>query len=122
MAAAMLSLIACDNSNGGHETSGEPAASAAIADPLESWLGKWNGPEGTYLDIKRDGAQYDITISDLDGPKNFSAIEQDGTLQFMRNDVGEAIKPGTGADTGMKWLADKTNCLVVKPGEGYCRD
>ncbi len=110
LAAAVLSLIACDS------------GTSQSAPPLESWLGKWNGPEGTYLDIARDGAQYDITIRDLDGEKKYSAIEQDGTLQFMRNDVGEAIRPGTGTDTGMKWLADKKNCLVVKPGEGYCRD
>ncbi len=24
--------------------------------------------------------------------------------------------------TGMKWLLEKRNCLVIKQGEGFCRD
>jgi hypothetical protein len=96
--------------------------SSEATPPMESWLGKWNGPEGTYLEIARDGAQYDIVIKNLDGETRYSAIEQDGTLQFMRDEMGETIKPGTGDETGMKWLAGKQNCLVIKPGEGFCRD
>jgi hypothetical protein len=31
------------------------------------------------------------------------------------------LRATDGAGTGMKWLADKTDCLVVAPGEGFCR-
>jgi hypothetical protein len=56
------------------------------------WVGRWPGPEGTWLDI-----------SVADG-------------------VRESLRATDGAGTGMKWLAGKTTCLVVRPGEGFCRD
>jgi hypothetical protein len=34
----------------------------------------------------------------------------------------ESIHAGNGEDTGMKWLLDKKNCLIIKYGEGFCRD
>ena len=39
-----------------------------------------------------------------------------------RDGVRESLRPGSGVETGMKWLQDKSDCLVVKPGEGYCRE
>ena len=33
----------------------------------EQWQGRWNGPEGTYLDITGTPADYRLTIADLDG-------------------------------------------------------
>jgi hypothetical protein len=33
-----------------------------------------------------------------------------------------ALHRTDGARTGMKWLADKRDCLTVAFGEGYCRD
>ena len=44
------------------------------------------------------------------------------TIAFERGGIKETIRAGSGADTGMKWLSEKKDCLVVKPGEGYCRD
>ncbi len=32
------------------------------------------------------------------------------------------IRATSGAETGMKWLSDKLDCLTIRPGEGYCRD
>ena len=40
----------------------------------------------------------------------------------MRDGRAESIAATTGDETGMKWLAGKTNCLTIKVGEGYCRD
>ena len=40
----------------------------------------------------------------------------------MRNGVAETAVPGNGDAAGLKYLAGKQDCLVVKPGEGYCRD
>jgi hypothetical protein len=34
---------------------------------LDDWLGRWVGPEGTFLDLARKGAGYVITIQSLHG-------------------------------------------------------
>lgn len=95
---------------------------AQSSDPISNvWLGKWNGPEGTALTIAPTGAGYNVTIQNLDGPRVFPVSLKNDALVFTRDHVEERIRPGTGTETGMKWLADKKNCLVVKPGEGYCR-
>lgn len=88
----------------------------------EDWIGRWQGVEGTYLDIAKAEGGYAVTIADLDGPREFEGVADKGGLAFDRDGARELIYAGNGRDTGMKWLADKRNCLVVKPGEGYCRD
>lgn len=95
------------------------ASSTSVAD---QWIGRWLGPEGTYLDIAKDGDGFRITISDLDGPRTFQGVARDEIIAFERDGQTESLRQGTGAETGMKWLADKQNCLVVKPGEGFCRE
>lgn len=106
LAAAALLLSACD------PKAGSPA----------EWSGRWNGPEGTYLELTPQGEALTVTIADLDGPQSFEGKYDAGTVLFTRNDVQETIRSGTGKETGMKWLLDKQNCLIVKEGEGYCRD
>jgi hypothetical protein len=46
----------------------------------------------------------------------------DGRVQFERAGRPEVLRHTDGEATGMKWLADKTNCLTINPGDGYCRD
>lgn len=88
----------------------------------EQWQGRWNGPEGTYLDITGTPADYRLTIADLDGPRRFVGRAQGGQIVFVRDGVLERIRASDGEATGMKWLLDKQNCLTVRSGEGYCRD
>src|SRR6185369_1863352 len=88
----------------------------------DSWLGKWNGPEGTYLDIRGGKGVYQLTIRNLDAARTFDASATDDGITFQRDGVKEVIKATNGEATGMKWLADKQHCLTVKPGEGYCKD
>ena len=90
----------------------------------DSWAGRWQGPEGTYLDIqKSDRAdEYNLVIADLDGPRPFKGHPVKDGLTFARNRIRETIKSGNGQATGMKWLADKQSCLIIKTGEGFCRD
>lgn len=87
------------------------------------WPGRWNGPEGTYLDLgfNADG-NVSVVIADLDGPRNFKGRLVDETVQFSRRGKVEIIRAASGHDTGMKWFLDKKDCLVIRPGEGYCRD
>ncbi|MBL7785209.1 MAG: hypothetical protein JNM36_04840 [Chitinophagales bacterium] len=92
---------------------------------VDTWMGKWNGPEGTYIELAtKDHQTYQIAIADLDGPKKYEGTADDkGTaINFVRNNITETIKEGNGKDTGMKWLDEKTTCIYIKAGEGFCRE
>lgn len=97
------------------------ATAASAAEVPVGWLGKWQGPEGTWLEITGGSGTYRVTVQNLDGARSFDAKAGTGTLVFVRDGTIETIRTGSGTDTGMKWLADKRDCLVVKTGEGYCR-
>lgn len=86
------------------------------------FAGKWTGPEGTSLVITPDGNDYDVVITNLDGPRTFHGTAKGENITFLRDGKSLVIRRGSGADTGMKWLADKKDCLVVDANEGYCRD
>jgi len=78
--------------------------------------------EGTFLRLERKGAAYAVTIANLDGPRTFDAAAAGEALTFERDGKTETIRATNGAGTGMKWLAEKTDCLVVTAGsEGFCR-
>ncbi len=102
--------------------SAPPASTATLSASPGSWVGRWQGPEGTFLEITGGPGTYSVTVQNLDGPRRFDAKAGTDTLVFTRDGVQETIRAGNGQDTGMKWLAEKRDCLVVKPGEGYCRD
>jgi hypothetical protein len=100
----------------------------AIGDPVrgglaatDAWLGRWRGPEGTYLHIGGGGGRYQLTIADLDGPRVFEGVAEGGSIVFERDGKRETLRPTDGRGTGMKWLAEEANCVVVVPGEGFCR-
>ena len=88
----------------------------------DQWLGQWTGPEGTFLRLEGGEGSYTITIQDLDGPRTYQGTAVGTHIQFDRNGVKESIHATDGTATGMKWLSDKSNCLTIRPGEGYCRD
>ncbi|RYY73273.1 MAG: hypothetical protein EOO52_17840 [Gammaproteobacteria bacterium] len=96
--------------------------SATTSIITDTWLGKWNGVEGTFIDISGGNGTYTITISDLDGPKQYQGSSKNNQITFERNGITETIQPTDGPGTGMKWLSDKSNCLRVREGEGWCRD
>ena len=98
------------------------SASTNAEPATDQWLGQWNGPEGTLLRLAGGKGKYEITIQDLDGPRTFQGSAVGGQIQFERNGVKASIRATNGAGTGMKWLSDKSNCLTVRVGEGYCRD
>jgi hypothetical protein len=98
-------------------------ASRASAPPTaDEWVGRWIGPEGTYLDIAGANGVYEVTVKDLDRARTFSGSAVGDHIEFQRDGIKEYPRATDGNDTGMKWLAGKTDCLTVKPGEGYCRD
>jgi hypothetical protein len=95
---------------------------AGAAHAPDEWLGKWNGPEGTSLLLEGGRGKYQITIQDLDGPRTYQGTAVGAQIQFDRNGETESIRATSGTETGMKWLSDKSDCLTIRPGEGYCRD
>ncbi len=102
-----------------------PLAILAACDDkrADTFLGKWTGPEGTFLEVAKGDNAYTVTIQNLDGPRIFSAKSNSaGLITFERDGKTEVITAGNGDDTGMKWLAEKSDCIVIIKGEGYCRD
>lgn len=98
-----------------------------VASPVaDTWLGHWNGPEGLFLDLAAgtEPGRYKMTLKDnLDTQADYDAETAGSGLVFMRGGKPVAIRAGTGAETGFKYLADKTDCLILVVGqEGYCRD
>lgn len=90
--------------------------------PHSEWMGKWMGPEGTYMDLSRRDDGYAVVIANLDGPITFEGSTTPLGIAFEREGKMETIKAGDGIATGMKWLEGKKDCLVINPGEGFCRD
>lgn len=122
---AALLLAACQDSN--TTIPPPPPASPAPAAPApapatDEWAGQWNGPEGTFVRITGSGGQYEVTIQNLDGPRTFAGTAVGDKIEFQRDGKTQTLRASNGEQTGMKWLAEKKDCLVVRAGEGYCRD
>lgn len=124
--AALLSLLVlfgCADRDKPTASNDAASSGATASEPTtDKWLGQWNGPEGTFLRLEGRNGKYEITIQDLDGPKTYPGISVGEQVQFERNGATETIRATNGAETGMKWLSEKANCLTIRPGEGYCRD
>lgn len=147
--AATCPLAACGNPPPAAETEnqigsmGAPAADVApnqqlpapvpaenATSPVENakveadYIGKWIGPEGLVLEVKAKpgGGVTIVNQWTLDDKGSFDGSVTAEGLRFMRGDEAVTASPSDGDATGMKWLAGKKDCLVVKVGsEGYCR-
>ena len=118
--AVSASLVGCGKSN---QTPGPAVVNPAnVVDASTPLLGRWNGPEGTFLLLEGEGGKYVVTVQNLDGPRTFDGKEEGGKITFLRDGKMTTIQPTNGAGTGMKWLAGRKDCIVIAPGEGYCRD
>ncbi len=102
------------------------AANDSAAEP--DFAGRWIGPEGMFLDIAADSevgpGHYTIRNRwglDADAEGSFKGSVTGGVLRFTRPDGDQTLTPGNGEATGMKYLLDKSDCLIVRTGEGYCR-
>ena len=110
------------SSNASSTPTTQSTAALPATNATDRWLGKWIGPEGTYLVLSKNAGKYVVLINSLDGPATYEGTEAGERIEFQRNGRTETIHAGNGHDTGMKWLQDKTNCLIIKTGEGFCRD
>lgn len=134
--ALVLLLAACSGPKSGDPAAANtqaplapaPADKAVVAPTdtarLEAdYLGRWVGVEGMYLNVsKRPGGGVDMEMQyDLDHKGTYQGLVTAEGLRFMRDGVAETAVPSDGEAAGLKYLAGKTDCLTVKPGEGYCR-
>jgi|SRR5580765_7831517 len=106
----------------GAQSENPTAAPSATNNVADQRLGKWIGPEGTYLVLAKNGARYVIEIHSLDGSATYEGTSAGDRIEFQRNGKTESIHAGSGQETGMKWLLDKKNCLIIRTGEGFCRE
>lgn len=97
-------------------------ADGAVADT--GYVGRWIGVEGTYLTVaEKAGGGVTLDMQwDLDHKGRFDGSITPEGLRFERDGVQQTATRTDGDATGLKYLAGKTDCLTVKPGEGYCRD
>ena len=118
-----LSLVGCTDRNVDSGSIKAPNSSVASSDAAtDRWLGQWNGPEGTFLRLDGGKGRYEITIQNLDGPRTYQGRAAGAQVKFERDGTKETIRATSGAEPGMKWLTDKSDCLTIRHGEGYCRD
>ena len=133
MSCTIRSLISCvtlslivtgcaDRGSGSAQVIAASAPGKTSAPSADKWLGKWGGPEGTFLQLAGGNGKYEVTIQNLDGPRTFQGNAVGDQIEFERNGIKESLRATNGAETGMKWLSEKSNCLTVRAGEGYCRD
>lgn len=126
-ALAAVSLAACGQKPEPEAPAAEAPANAPEALVTDSWIGRWTGPEGLFLEIRsaRPGSgEYQMTIKDtLDAQADYVGKAEGEGIAFTRAGHPLTIRAGMGADTGFKYLAGKRDCLVVvQDTEGYCRD
>ncbi|WPN97590.1 lipoprotein [Pseudomonas sp. MUP55] len=128
---ALALLAACDKTP---KEAPKPAPASVQATlvpqtpPTDNWVGKWIGVEGLNLSIAKDDSigrgHYLLTMQyglDADASGTFKGQATDDGIAFTRPDGPQVLRAGDGAATGLKWLADKKDCLIVAAGEGYCR-
>jgi hypothetical protein len=122
-AMVMTVVIGCEDRNRKAESSSSRTSNAPPANKItDQWLGRWIGPEGTYLLLSKNAGKYVVEIHSLDGPAAYEGTSAGDRIEFQRNGKTESIHSGAGHDTGMKWLLDKKNCLIIQTGEGFYRD
>ncbi|KPQ20235.1 MULTISPECIES: hypothetical protein [unclassified Halomonas] len=103
--------------------------SASHHQMTDQWVGRWTGVEGLFLEISKDesagAGHYRLHMRyglDADQIGTFEGQATAEGIRFNRGDGPQLLRAGDGEATGMKWLMEKEDCLIVRTGEGYCRD
>ena len=130
---SVVALLAACNQEAKEAPKPAPASVQATlvpaTPPTDQWVGKWIGVEGLNLTIAKDDSigrgHYLLTMQyglDADDSGTFKGEAAEDGIAFTRPDGPQQLSAGNGEATGLKWLADKKDCLIVDTGEGYCRD
>ncbi|MFT3996267.1 MAG: hypothetical protein QM667_02580 [Asticcacaulis sp.] len=126
----MFALIACSPREEDPPTEAESRASTSAsvsasraADVAAGYVGRWTGPEGSSLEVVARQHDYEVSISGVQvGPGVFTGTVEGDALRIERNGEAQTIRHTTGPRTGIKYLADKKDCVLISSGEGFCRD
>lgn len=128
---ALALLTACNQASTPAPKPAPPSVQATLVPetpPTDKWGGKWIGVEGLHLTIVKDDSvgrgHYLLTMQyglDADDSGTFKGEAAEDGIAFTRPDGPQLLRAGDGEATGLKWLADKKDCLIVATGEGYCR-
>jgi hypothetical protein len=91
--------------------------------PVADWNGKWVGVEGLVLVVAPGSTPETrkLKVTLMDGTNDYVGTVKGDTIAFVRDGKTETIHAGTGEETGLKYLAGKDDCLIIKSGEGFCR-
>lgn len=139
LASVVLALGASACANGAQDEA-EPAVAPSAdvtADKLElaaatqpvshdEWVGRWIGTEGLNLTVTKlaQAGHYQLQMqygTDADMAGTYEGVGTPEGIAFTRSDGEQVLRASSGDETGLKYLAGKTNCLKVKEREGYCR-
>ncbi|KHL24975.1 hypothetical protein PK98_14115 [Croceibacterium mercuriale] len=114
-------------------TSAARPARAAVTMPesarpviRDEWVGRWIGVEGLNLTVAKaaEPGMYLLQMqygTDADMSGSYEGVGTAEGIAFTRPDGAQVLRAASGDETGLKYLAGKTDCLKVKDGEGYCR-
>ncbi|WP_066798654.1 hypothetical protein [Sphingomonas soli] len=105
------------------EATGNAVAEATRG--YDAWIGRWRGVEGMYLEISKGAGpgQYRLEMAyTLDDEGSFDGVGTFDGIAFTRPDGKHVLRASDGDAIGLKYLDGEKNCLMVKEGEGYCRD
>jgi len=58
-------------------------------------VGRWDEPEGTYLELAKGGDQYEIRLRDLDKVQSYQGTATGDSISFERNGKAQTIRSGT---------------------------
>ena len=123
LSAALLLLAGCDNNNDTDVVAVPVKVPVVVAPqpelPKKDFIGQWNGPDGTSMVVESGR----VKIRDASGEKTYeNATMTDRSIVFNRDGSIITARAGNGDDTGVPAFAGKADCIVIKHGEGYCRD
>jgi len=128
---ALLLISGCTEN--GNTSAPERAETAETGQPehqrTDKWIGRWIGVEGLVVNISNNESEgaghYDLQMQyglDADQSGTFKGQATAEGISFNRKGEPHVLRAGDGEATGLKWLAEKQDCLIVQSGEGYCRD
>lgn len=115
--------------SGAAESGNATEQSAPYHQVTDQWVGRWIGVEGLFLDVSKDASKgpghYRLHMRYGLDANQIGTFEGQATaegIRFNREGSPQRLRAGDGEATGMKWLMEKEDCLIVRAGEGYCRD
>ena len=91
------------------------AVTPIVAPPPTPGSASGSASKGLALDIARGDrpGTYRLHIALMDGANDYIGTADGDMIRFTRDGKAETIRHTSGADTGLKWLADKKDCLTI---------